>query len=205
MARPRTISDAQILQAMRTAVVAHGPKVSLDQVAGTLGVTAPALLKRFGNRDELMLRALKPPEHPPWLQALAEGPSDAPLEEQLLELFVQMSAFMAEVVPCITALRESGIAPDRVYGKLRSPMVAVQSIRDFLERAKKQGLVKTSDTETVAFAILGATQTRAFFAHIIQQKFSERSQRQYLEELASMFTRALTAKPAARSPRHRTH
>lgn len=68
MARPRQISDEQILTTMCSCVLSHGPQVSLDLVAKELGVTGPALLKRFGTREELMLRALRPPEVPAFLK-----------------------------------------------------------------------------------------------------------------------------------------
>ena len=64
MARPRLITDEQILQTMRASVLEHGPAVSLDLVAEKLKVTGPALLKRFGTRQALMIEALKPPEEP---------------------------------------------------------------------------------------------------------------------------------------------
>jgi len=56
MARPRLITDEQILTTMRSCVLELGSHVSLDLVADKLGVTAPALLKRFGNRQELLLQ-----------------------------------------------------------------------------------------------------------------------------------------------------
>ena len=68
MARPRTITDEQILGTMRASVLEHGPAVSLDFVAEKLGVTGPALLKRFGSRQKLMIEALKPPEVPTWVE-----------------------------------------------------------------------------------------------------------------------------------------
>ena len=65
MGRPRQITDEQILDTTRTCVLEHGAQVSLDVVAERLGVTAPALLKRFGCRQELMVNALRPPAPPP--------------------------------------------------------------------------------------------------------------------------------------------
>ncbi|MFL5318429.1 MAG: TetR/AcrR family transcriptional regulator [Myxococcaceae bacterium] len=200
MARPRLISDDQILEAMRNTVLAHGQKASLDQVAATLGVTAPALLKRFGSRDELMLRALSPPSNPQWLQELQKGPGEGTLRDQLLRLFSMISDFMAEVIPCMMALRESGIPHDKVFNKARPPELAMKAWAHWLAAAREKGLVKARETETAAFAIIGALQTRAFFAHLQQQGFSASSQRHYLEELVELFCRALSAPPSRPRP-----
>ena len=67
MARPRLITDEQILTTMRSCVLEHGAQVSLDVVAQQLGVTSPALLKRFGSLEALMLEALRPPEDPAFI------------------------------------------------------------------------------------------------------------------------------------------
>ena len=45
MARPRTITDEQILGTMRSSVLEHGPAVSLDLVAEKLGVTKPSVVR----------------------------------------------------------------------------------------------------------------------------------------------------------------
>ena len=95
MGRPRQISDEQILTAMRSCVLARGPNVALEVVAKELAVSVPALLKRFGNRQKLMLAALRPPDEPEWIAEVARGPGEGPLERQLLEMFERIFAFMS--------------------------------------------------------------------------------------------------------------
>jgi AcrR family transcriptional regulator len=190
MGRPRQVSDEQILTAMREQVLAQGPRVALDRVADDLGISSPALLKRFGSRKALLLAALKPPENPEWIAALREGPNAQTLEAQLFEMCHHISSFMASVIPCITALRESGISPAEVWKK-KGPEEGLRAVQQWLGRARERGLVTVPETDTAAFALLGALQNRAFHEHITQRKTSSRSQRQYLEELARIFTRAL--------------
>lgn len=204
MARPRLISDEQILNAMREAALTHGPKVSLDIVAGNLGVSAPALLKRFGSRDELLVSALKPPSDPEWIQRLRQGPSDEPFEAQLLELFSSMSKFLESVVPCMMALRESGIPLETIFKGVRPPQEGIEVIASWLQGARKKDLIEAEELETAAFAILGALQTRHFFSHMLQKRYSAESERRYLEELSAFFARALGARTSTRrNPRKR--
>ena len=79
----------------------------------------------------------------------------------------------------------------------------VRAIQGFLVAARERGLIAARETESAAFAILGAVQTRAFFSHIVKQQFSDASQQRYFEELADLLLRALDAprSPPRSSPK----
>jgi AcrR family transcriptional regulator len=54
--RPRTVSDDQIFAATARAVTRLGPaRLTLADVAGTVGLSAPALVQRFGSKRGLLL------------------------------------------------------------------------------------------------------------------------------------------------------
>ncbi|WP_122982131.1 TetR family transcriptional regulator [Actinoplanes teichomyceticus] len=56
MARPRTVSDAAILDAAAAAVAECGPAaVTLARIGSRAGVTAAALSQRFGSKRDLLL------------------------------------------------------------------------------------------------------------------------------------------------------
>jgi len=56
MARPRTVSDAVILDAAADAVAASGPAhVTLAQIGARVELSAAALMRRFGSKDKLLL------------------------------------------------------------------------------------------------------------------------------------------------------
>jgi AcrR family transcriptional regulator len=202
MARPRQVSDEQIRDAMRASVLEHGPAVSLDLVARQLSVTSPALLKRFGSRRQLMLAALRPPDDGPWYQQLASGPSARPLTGQLEEIINQTYALISQTMPCVIALRESGIPPSEIYAKGRTPPLirGVRAITEWLERAHALGLVANQGLETAATALLGAISTRAMSAHLLKRPWSQRQQAEYAVELSQLFSRALA--PASGSIPH---
>lgn len=193
VARPRLISDEQILATMRASVLEHGPQVSLDVVAGQLNVTGPALLKRFGSRRALMIQALRPPESPQLLSVLQRSPDTRPLDAQLEELLGALWDFITEVLPCIAALRESGIPHDEVFDVKRdSPGRFIKLLHRWLEQARDQGLVEGDVLEAAATAMLGAVQTRVFTAHVVKQPLTARHRREYLRDLTQFFTRALS-------------
>ncbi len=195
MARPRLFTDEQILSTTRACVRELGAHVSLDAVAAELGVTGPALLKRFGNRQELLLRALRPPQDLALIERFLEGPDARPLRVQLGERFDELWAFFDEMLPCVAALRESGIPHDKIFeGKNKNPLRMLLAISKWLGLAHQQGLADVPAPESVATAILGAVQARAFTAHIAKIKYSTRSNREYLEDVVDLFSKALAVK-----------
>jgi AcrR family transcriptional regulator len=206
MARPRLVTDEAILLAARRSALEHGPAVSLDVVAEQLGVTPPALLKRFGSRHALMVAALRPPDEPAWIATLPEIDESAPFEEQLRTVFQRITAFFADEVPCFSALCESGIPIDRIFtGSGPPPPVrGVQALAAWLGRAARRGLVAGDDFETVAAAMIGALQCRIFFQHAFKRSWWRRSERAFVAELAALFARGLApmAQPLARAASH---
>ncbi|MBL8922953.1 MAG: TetR/AcrR family transcriptional regulator [Myxococcaceae bacterium] len=197
MARPRLITDEQILRTMRAAVLQHGPSVSLDLVADALGVTSPALLKRFGSRQNLMIAALRPPDESQWVQP--QPPDERPLLVQLEAMLTAYWEFLAQVVPCVMALRESGIDA-RLWRQpnFTGPKKAVEWIARWLTAAKSRGLVDFADAEIAASSMLGALQVRTLTAHLSRQSMATKLHRAYLHGLAVFFTDALA--PRRRAP-----
>lgn len=201
MARPRLITDEQILSAMRASVLEFGPGVSLDVVAERLGVTAPALLKRFQSRQRLMLEALRPPEVPTWVQR-HQAVDGRPLGAQLEDLFTDIWAFFSEAVPCVMALRESGIDAElwkKAVGT--GPLKGLQAMVRWLELAQAAGLIETDDLETAAYTMLGALHMRTITAHLTRQSMAARHHRRHLESLASFFASALAPRAGASTSR----
>jgi len=206
MARPRLISDEQILDATRVAVKQFGPGVSLDRIAGTLGVSQPALLKRFGSRNKLMVAALKPTGEPSFAAQLRAGPDARPLPEQLHELITWLSGYYEENAPRMAALRESGIPMCEVFSPADgepAPLRIKRGVAEWLERAKTLGLVVGDlDIETLAFSMVATVSSRHHLRHLFQVMLARSSDRAFLKSVCDFFVRALTPALTA-SPRPR--
>ena len=201
MARPRQITDDQILEATRDAVLHNGAQVSLDIVAQQLGVTSPALIKRFGTRQKLILAALSPDEKE--LDSLFEEPiDDRPFVEQVESLIDRLSSYFAMALPRVMALRECGVSQEIIHEKIKMPMPvrAVAAMTRWLTSMHREGFIEDGDAlETAATAIVGAITTRMIAAHLTKKTWSPRSQNKHQAELAALFARGL----AAKSPRSR--
>ncbi len=169
MPRPRLVSDDEIRTAVRKGVLEIGPQVSLDLIAERLGVTTPALFKRFGSRNALLLESLKFPEHPEFIALLEKGPDAAKrFDTQLHAIIDGHMRFLDECWPCMAALRESGIPKEQLkelFGKgpLRE---AVKLFSAWLEQAKKLGLADIPNSEQIAMAVFGAGQMPIMVRHM---------------------------------------
>ena len=198
MARPRIVSDERILDATRAAVRLKGPSVSLDTIAGRLGISQPALLKRFGTRNKLFIAALKPPEKPPFLPLLDAGPDDRPLQQQLEGLFFAMAEFFDEMAPCISALRESGIPHAELHNhKQANGLHTFNALIGWLQRAQAKGLADVADPEAAAVALMASIFMPAMMTHHLGRRAWKRDARQVAPSMSSLWAKAL--QPAVRA------
>lgn len=192
MARPRQVSDQQILETAGAEFKARGSRASLDDVARKLGVTSPALLKRFGTRDALIHRALQPPTDVEFLAGLAAGPdANLPLGGQISELFNSTWGFLTEYVACLMALKNCGFDPSRDE-MFRNGWHEIRAgLQGWIESAIARGLVRKTEGEAVATAIMGALQIRAVGAMLLRAEVQGLGDAAYLREVAELFTQAL--------------
>lgn len=171
MPRPRRVSDEEILGEVRRAVREQGPHVSLDHVAERLGVTTPALFRRFRSRTDLMIAALRPAERPPFLEHLEAEPDGRPIAEQLVELLTRIGSFLADALPCVSALRESGIPFAQIHASWHEPppLTTARALAGWLERARARGLIAVDDAAATATMMLGAMQAPIFLRHLARE------------------------------------
>lgn len=82
MARPRTHSDDDILSAAQAVLLRRGPGgFTLSDAAVEVGMSRPALIQRFGNREALMqaIAAREVDQTRDWLATLPQGQGIGPL------------------------------------------------------------------------------------------------------------------------------
>lgn len=207
MGRPRQVTDEQILSATRRVVLEHGAQISLDVVAQEVGVTSPALLKRYGTRHALLIAALRP-DDAEFARLFEVPPDDRPFAEQLESMLDGLSKYFNKTFPCMMALRECGIPREELEQTIKLPPIVtgIRAMTRWLGLMSKRGLIETDAHESAATAIIGAVSTRTISRHLAKLQASTRSQREHQQELAEMFARALgakTPKPPKKEPRRR--
>jgi len=164
MARPRTVTDDAILEAARACVTEHGPGVSLSTIAARVGLSAPALLRRFDSKEDLVFRALLPPG-PPAYVALLATPAAADSRQVLRTLLARTAAEFTHVGPALAALRMSPTPVDRVFPVDRPapPVRARNDLAAWLAHAHEHGQLTCPEPAAAAELLLGAAEARGFF------------------------------------------
>lgn len=169
MARPRQVSDAEIITHARDCFLEKGPGVSTTVIAERVGLSQAALFKRFGTKRQLLEAALLPPEHPPFMEILARGPTEAPLVEQLVEIGVPIAAFFTKTIPCVTTLMAAGIRKEELFAKFEIPPPIRTHLATvaWFQQALAAGLLKSHVCPVdAATAFLGTLHVRAFMQHV---------------------------------------
>ena len=166
MARPRQVTDEQILEAALACFLEHGAAVSTGVIAGKLGISQPTLFKRFGTKERLMIAALKPTPGEV-LEVLERGPDDRPMKSQLREIAGALDAFAHEMVPRIFVLQSAGIHPGKLHAKGDQPptLRVQQAMAGWIRRGQSSGRLAEANVNAVSMAFLGAIQGRAFVQH----------------------------------------
>jgi AcrR family transcriptional regulator len=168
MARPRQITDDQILDAARQVFLQQGPATSTTVIAEKLGVSQAALFKRFGTKDELLIAAMRPLRQD-WIALVEESPDDSDLRQQLVQIARALNAFYEEHVPAMATLRSSGMNLEQIRACHDSaPLVRAQrSMAGWLRQAREQDRIRAGvDADALAVVLLGTLQARAFMNHM---------------------------------------
>lgn len=203
MARPRTVSDEQIIEATRRLIRAGGPQVPVEAIAAEVGVSGQAVLKRFGSRNRLIIEAFRPPPMQDLLTAMQNGPDERPLSDQLTNLAGDMDGLFATQAQDFAILRwtpaeikESLVPP----GTDPPPVTAIRFVTAWLERSAEQGLVRTDiDLESAALAFLGALQVRAILHFVVGRSPAQADDETYIASVVDLFSRAI-GKPDTTQP-----
>lgn len=168
MVRPRRYDDDEILEVARAVFLEHGPGASVQLVADALGLSQPALFKRFGTREALLVRALSPSVRLPWVERLFGGPDERPLPDQLCEIATGALAFFALNMGGMLTLRASGMDIERLMAQdhATSPLNVRAAVIAFFAAGMQRGLLRPVDPERLATVFIGALQARAVEAHL---------------------------------------
>jgi AcrR family transcriptional regulator len=182
MARPRTISDDQILQTARECFYEHGPSVATDVIAHRLGVSPQALFKRFNNKQDLMLAAVAPSGEAPWIPLVESGPDDRPLPEQLTEILSELAEFFVDIARRMSVLRWGGVDQKKLLERYDEapPITDIRVLSGWLQRAAERGLIREIDFKAAAMLMLTAMHGPAMLTDMLGQHPTGHSRPEYV-------------------------
>ncbi len=159
MARPRTLSDETILTTTRAVLLERGPAVSVSVMAKRVGLSAPALLARFGSKAALVRAALAPPSPRPVLLSLQQEPRPEGFPAQLAETLEGLGRWLERALPCQILLEMS---PDRPAPSPADDTPRIPpSLTIWFARAQARGLLCPGDPQLLAATALSALRGHA--------------------------------------------
>ena len=155
--RPRSVSDEEILDAARLCLIARGPATTVDEIGRRLGVSGPAILKRFGTKENLVFRALTADAHPD----LSQGPGPGPLRPQLVAALLQIERAVRQVVPRLATIRAGCVSASELMANA-PPRAARRRVRAWLEQARESHGLTHPDLDSAADLLVSLVEARAF-------------------------------------------
>lgn len=197
MARPRKVSDEQILESARRCFLEHGPSVSTTVIAERLGVSQAALFKRFKTKEDLLIASLMPTQREPWMQRLVDGPEPGDISRQLVEIGTEQMLFFQRLIPALTMLRASDIDHKAVFAKFEipPPLRGYMILKEWLKRAKAQGRIRAESPENLAYMILGALQVRPFYSHLTGELMEKKDVEAYVCDVVATLWKSIAPDP----------
>src|SRR5262249_33184372 len=118
MARPKTISDDEVLRVAREVFRAGGHSAPTPEIAHAAGISEAILYQRFGSKDHLFFAAMRPTG--PDVEQLL-GPTDPPGDsrEYLHQTVVRMGEYMSGVIPLALRLMTHPSFDHASFGRAR--------------------------------------------------------------------------------------
>ncbi len=197
MVRPQLISTDEIIEIARKLFFEDGLSVSMQAIADKVGLSQPALFKRFKTKKELIFAALAPPEKLPLIDWIDAGPKEGELRPQLEALLGKLWETLLWILPRMMVLKQSKLEPEEFHKLYKKPPLAVllEAVSGWLERAKKSGRLRGSgDTDAWAQALLGSLQGRAVLKLILKIDFGTQEDTEYIKEVVDLYLRGMEAR-----------
>ncbi len=193
MARPRRFTDDEILATTQSCILEHGPGVSTLMIAEQIGLSQAALFKRFGTKEQLIVRSLQQPMQPnPIARILSQGPTDAPIPDQLVEIGVTTMVILRRVIPCLTMLHATGVVPnDDTPPDDRPAIQGRRLLTAWFRKASDQGRIRTANPHTLAVGFLGMLHARPFREIIMGDNELKCTDVEYIQDLVDTMWRGI--------------
>ena len=173
MARPKQVTDKDLLKIALECFLEYGHNVSTQVIADRVGLSQPALFKRFGTKEELFLQAVTPSENFPVIEWIDASPSPDPFQPQLVQLLEKVWEMLRRVMPRVRLLRESRLPRGTAMSRYKTPppVMLIKSIAGFIERAQKQDLARPGlNPQFVAQWIFGALMGQFYLSETLGGK-----------------------------------
>lgn len=176
----------------------------MEVIAGDLGVSSQAILKRFGSKQKLLLAAMAP-EEASWIPLVEAGPDDRPIREQLTSLLEELATFFVQVARQISVLRFSGVDPRDLMSRYEEapPLRDIRILAAWLDRAAERKLIRPIDSRAMAMMMLTSMHGPAMLTDMLGKHPTGHSQTEYVNFVVDIVLLGLESEGHKSSPNGR--
>ncbi|WP_420596421.1 TetR/AcrR family transcriptional regulator [Deinococcus sp.] len=157
MARPRTISDEQIIGAARETFLEHGFSATTAEIARRAGVSEGTLFKRFASKEELFARTVGLEGGREWHKEITAQVGQGDICDNLKRLAWLTVKMARQVMPHLMLMWSRGQLPPISSPGWEDPTKEDRdALASYLGAEVALGRLRPIDCEVVAEALLGA-------------------------------------------------
>jgi len=159
MARPRTITDEQIVAAAREVFLEQGFSATTAEIARRASVSEGTLFKRFATKEDLFEEAIGLRDYAVWREELSGLPGTGDVRRNLERSALRFLEHAGRVVPHLMLIFSRGCDPshnpmlDRLGDPVRRDTDAVAA---YLRAEMALGRVRPLDADVTALTLMGA-------------------------------------------------
>lgn len=170
MARPRTITDEQIVEAAREVFLEQGFAATTAEIARRASISEGTLFKRYASKEDLFEAAVGLHDYAHWRDALLGRLGQGEVRRNLEAAFMDFLKEAAAIVPNLMTVLSRGHSPEhnRLLERLGNPVRRDgQVIAQYLRAELALGRVRPLDADVAALSIMGALTTYVHQEHMM--------------------------------------
>lgn len=181
MARTRTISDDQILEAAREVFLEAGLSGTTAEIARRAEISEGTIFKRFATKEQLFLAAMAI-SSPTWLRRVWSVNSEHTVRQNLHHICLELIAFFEEVIPkMMMVMCSHGGFSKVLFGQDAPPLRAIKALGLYLEKEQRQGRLGPCDTQILARMLISSCHHYAFMEQSGIQQYLPMPREQYVQ------------------------
>lgn len=185
MARPKKITEEQILAAAREAFTKDGLNASTSDIARKAKVSEGSIFKRFPTKDALFIAAMKTPPVPACIDRLSSIVGVGDLRTNLLQTFLQFVEFLQAAIPQFMVTQ--GSKPLQACSETEPPPVRDRRlIACYLQAEIERGRLRPCNPDVVAYTLTGTLFSYAMDAFLFKRSPSREETVAFVEHLVNV-------------------
>ena len=158
MARPRKITNEQILKAAQAIFLKQGFGASTQDIATQAGISEGSIFKRFPTKEALFIAAMGISKVSSVTSYIESMPGQGDLQENLKEIGLKMIGFIQELLPKMMMVRSKGLPmpPMLTDSGMAPPVRVIKALTALFEQEMALGRMHCDQPQIAAMMFLGS-------------------------------------------------